>query len=505
MNFKHIMLALFMLALSASFAQNLLAVDTISSRMGNSVVKISVISQIPDYTVPWNPGRLTQGSGSGFLISNKRILTNAHVSSNARFITVEKEKDSRKYEARVKFIAHDCDLAILEVLDDSFMNGLTPLSFGGTPPLDSSVTVIGYPIGGNRLSITRGVVSRIDYQTYAHSLADSHLAIQIDAAINPGNSGGPVLQNNVVVGVAFQAFSGTVAQNVGYMIPVPVIQRFLADVEDGQYDHYVDLGIYTFPLINRAYRSALGLQPGDFGLMVSGALSAGASAGILQEGDVLLSIEDHPIYSNGNVEMDGRRVPMAEVVERKFKGDSVRLKILRKQTQMEVSVLLNTPWPYLMLAQRHDVSPRFVVFGGLIFQPLSSGFLKANKIKDIDILYHYSLFLDNELYLEKPEIVVLSKILPDPMNAYLSSFANSIVHKINDRKIRTLEDVSAAFKEPADYYTIQLVGKGRPIVLEHKAVIEAKKRIFQRYGVLKEEYLGDAIVPEDWVKTSVKK
>ena len=493
---------LFILILSSVMTQELHAAELISKQVSNSVVKISVISQTPDYSVPWNPGRITQTSGTGFLISDNRIMTNAHVSSNARFIVVEKEGDSRKYEANIKFIAHDCDLAILEVVDESFLDGLTPLSFGDVPHLNSTVMVIGYPIGGNRLSVTRGVVSRIDYQVYSHSSADSHLAIQIDAAINPGNSGGPVLQDNVVVGVAFQAYRGNVAQGVGYMIPVPVIQRFLTDISDMNYDKYVDLGVYLFPLINETYRRALGLEPGDYGVVVSHVLAAGASAGILKAGDVLLSIEGLPIYSNGHVVIDGRRVMMAEVVERKFKGDTVQLNIFRDKKEMDVAITLNTPWPYMMLARRHDVQPRFVLFGGLIFQPLSFGFIKASKVKDVNILYHYSRFLDDEIYLKKPEVIVLSKILPDPINAYISHSDNSIVHKINNRVVTTLEDVSASFKEPNGYYVIQLLDKGRPIVIERKATMDAKERILKRYAVLKEEHLGDAIVPDEWTTPS---
>lgn len=490
---------LFILIWLSLISTELCAAELISKKISNSVVKISVVSQQPDYSVPWNPGQIKQTSGTGFLISGNRILTNAHVSSNARFIVLEKEDDSRKYEAYVKFIAHDCDLAILQVVDKSFLEGLTPLTFGGVPNLNSTVMVVGYPIGGNRISVTRGVVSRIDYQVYSHSSADSHLAIQIDAAINPGNSGGPVLQKNAVVGVAFQAYRANVAQGVGYMIPMPVIQRFLTDIDDLRYDSYVDLGVYLFPLVNKAYRRALGLDPGDYGVVVSHVLSAGASAGILKAGDVLLSIENLPIYSNGHVEIGGRRVLMAEVVERKFKGDTVRLKIIRDKKEMEVAVILTTPWPYLTQAHRHDVQPRFVCFGGLVFQPLSFGFIKASKVKDIRLLYHYSRFLDDEIYLEKPEVVVISKILPDPVNAYLSDSVNSIVYKINNKVIRTLEDVSASFKAPDDYYIIKLLGKGRPIVIERKTAMEAKSRILDRYDVLKEAYLGDSIVPDGWV------
>ena len=489
---------LFILIWLAVISTELRAEELIPKMVSNSVVKISVVSQRPDYSVPWNPGRIAQTSGTGFLISGNRILTNAHVSSNARFIVIEKDDDSRKYEASVKFIAHDCDLAILKVADESFLDGLTPLTFGGVPNLNSTVMVVGYPIGGNRLSVTRGVVSRIDYQVYSHSSADSHLAIQIDAAINPGNSGGPVLQKNAVVGVAFQAYRGNVAQGVGYMIPTPVIRRFLTDIDDMHYDNYVDLGVYLFPLVNRAYRRALGLEPGDYGVVVSHVLSAGAASGVLKAGDVLLSIENLPIYSNGYVEIGGRRVLMAEVVERKFKGDNVRIKIFRDKKEMEVVVTLNTPWPYLTQAHRHDVQPRFVLFGGLVFQPLSFGFIKASQVKDIHIRYHYSRFLDDEIYLKKPEVVVISRILPDPVNAYLNYSVNSIVHTINNKIIRTLEDVSASFKEPDDYYVIKLLGKGRPIIIERKAAMDAQSRIFDRYNVLKEEYLGDTIVPEGW-------
>jgi S1-C subfamily serine protease len=433
------------------------------------------------------------------LISDNRILTNAHIASNARFIAIEKEGDSRRYEARVRFIAHDCDLAILEVDDASFYEGMQPLVLGGIPELDSTVTVLGYPIGGNRLSVTRGVVSRIDFQVYSHSDADSHLAIQIDAAINPGNSGGPVFQDNAVVGVAFQGYSGRVAQNVGYMIPVPVLKRFLVDIADGSYDAYVDLGAYHFPLINPTYRRALGLGPGDYGVMISQVIQAGASHGVLERGDVLLRIDNLPIFSNGTVEMDGEKLLLNEVVERLHKGDSVRLKIYRKKVEREVVIQLNSPWPYLMMARRHNVKPRYVLFSGLLFQPLTNGFIGATDARNINLLYHYYKFLDSEIYTEKPEVVVLSRILPDQINTYLAGFKGGIVESINGKTVRTLEDVAAGFQEKADFFMIRFEGTGQPIVLDSHMARTAHERIMQRYGISRSEYLEDSIVPEKWL------
>ena len=209
--------------------------------VAQSMVRITTAAQQQDYSVPWNPGNIGQGVGAGFVIEGNRIMTNAHVVSNATFITVVKEGDPNPWPARVLHVAHDCDLALLTVEDEAFFEGTKPLQFGGIPALESTVSAYGYPIGGDRLSVTRGIVSRIDFQPYTHSEVDSHLTIQIDAAINPGNSGGPVMQEGEVVGVAFQGYSGAVAQNVGYMIPTPVVLRFLKDVEDGTYDRYMDI------------------------------------------------------------------------------------------------------------------------------------------------------------------------------------------------------------------------------------------------------------------------
>jgi S1-C subfamily serine protease len=467
-----------------------LAADT-GSAISKSLARINLTAQEPNYKVPWTAGSMSGGSGTGFVIDGSRLMTNAHVVSNARFLTVERENDPKKYVATVDYVAHDCDLAILKIADPKFFEGTIPLKFGGIPGIETNVSVYGYPIGGERLSVTRGVVSRIDFQVYTHSSVDSHLTIQIDAAINPGNSGGPVMQDGKVVGVAFQSYSGDVAQNTGYMIPVPVIKRFLKDIEDGHYDKYMDLSVTTFNLQNPSYRKALGLADDDRGVVVSTVAPAGCAAGILQPGDVLLSIDGHPIASDSFVELDGDRVQMAEVVERKFKDESVKLDILRDRKEMAVTVKLNAAWPYTMQANAYDVQPRYVLFGGLLFQPLNRNFFEAYQVDDLRIRFFYDFFISDEIYREHPEVVVLSSILPDPINTYLNEFRNGIVDEINDVKIKSLNDAAEAFKKPADYYVIKLVGVGRPIVLEQKSLEDARQRIRNRYNVLSDENLSD--------------
>src|SRR5262245_62486388 len=174
-----------------------------NSQIQDSLVRITSTEVEPDYRAPWNSGTIGRGVGAGFVIDGNRIMTNAHVVSNSRYLTVERDGDPNKYPAKVLFVAHDCDLALITV-DSAFFKNMLPLKFGGIPELESTVSAYGYPIGGERMSVTTGIVSRIDFQLYTHSSIDQHLAVQISAQINPGNSGGPVVQNGKVVGVALQ-------------------------------------------------------------------------------------------------------------------------------------------------------------------------------------------------------------------------------------------------------------------------------------------------------------
>src|SRR5437899_2634500 len=445
----------------------------------------------PDYKAPWNAGGLQRGIGAGFVISGNRIMTNAHVVANSRYLTVERDGDPNKYPAHMQFIANDCDLALITVPAPDFFKNMVPLKFGGIPALESTVSAYGYPIGGERMSVTTGIVSRIDFQLYTHSSVDQHLAIQISAQINPGNSGGPVMQDAKVVGVAFQGYSGDVAQGVAYMIPTPVINRFLKDISNGHYDEYPDLAITYAKLQNPAQRRFLGLQDDDRGVLVSSVIAAGPSDGILRPGDVLLAIDGHPIASDANVELDGERAQFEEVVERKFRGDSVKFDILRDKQSMAVTIKLYKPWPYSLQGHSYDVRPRYVLYGGLLFQPLSLDMLEAYRLTDLRLRHFFEYFILEQIYLQHPDVIVLSNILPDPINTYLAPYRGAIVDEVNGKKVRTLDELSQAFAQAPERLVIRMIGDGPPLVLDRNKVETARERIKTRYNVLKEQNLEE--------------
>src|SRR6266480_804819 len=299
------------------------------------------------------------------------------------------------------------------------------------------------------------------------------------------------MQNGKVVGVAFQGYRGDVAQGVAYMIPTPVIKRFLQDIGNGHYDEYPDLAITYAKLQNPAQRRFLGLKDDDRGVVVSSVVAAGPSNGILYPGDVLLAIDGHPIASDANVELDGEHAQFEEVVERKFKGDSVKLDVLRNKQPTTVSIKLYKPWPYSVQGHSYDVRPRYVLYGGLLFQPLNLDLVEAYRPTDLRLRHFFEYFVLEQLYLQHPDVIVLTNILPDPINTYLAPYRGGIVDEINGKKIRTLDELAKAFTDSQDRLVIRMIGDGPPLVLDRKQVEAARERIMTRYNVLKEQNLEE--------------
>lgn len=455
------------------------------------VVKVETSALEPNYGRPWLSGNFTGGRGTAFLIGKNLFLTNAHVVSNAQQLYISKYGDSRKLKAHVVNIAHDCDLALLKVDDFSSFKDMKPFKLGKLPRLEDEVRVIGYPVGGDRLSVTRGVVSRIDTLNYSHSIADKHLVVQIDAAINPGNSGGPVLMGGDVVGVAFQGLSN--ADNTGYMIPIPVIEHFLKDVEDGKYDNYVSMGVLEFPILNPAMRVELGLPDDEKGVLVGEIYKTGPAEGILKPGDVILKLDGKDVDSSGMMKLDDEDLNMNELVERKFAGDKVKVDFLRDKKPMSAEIILAPVKSRDIIAAQYDKQPCYVVFGGLLFQPANRNTITAHRINNVELNQALQDFVIGADSGDKEDIVLLTTILPDEVNERLEDVSGSIVAKVNGVEVKGLKHLYELLhpKEAPEFFVIEVKGDSRPIVLDGKQIEAANKRIAERYDVTNDARLED--------------
>ena len=450
------------------------------------IVKVEVAASRPDYRTPWQAGSFGRGNGTGFMVEPGLFLTNAHVVSNAERIYLMPYADARQLPAKVKYVSHEADLALLEVVDAAAFADVPCLKLSKElPNLEDEVRAVGYPIGGKRLSVTRGIVSRIDTIKYAHTRQDEHLAVQIDAAINPGNSGGPVMKGDEVVGVAFQGLLE--ANSTGYMIPAPVISHFLQDVKDGKYDGYVELGATFSSLENPAMRRHYGLEEQSPGCLVADVVKGGCADGVLQPGDVVQSINGLSVDRSAMIELEGVRVGLEELAERAFAGDVLKCGILRNGQTMEVE-LKPAPLPaWKVMAMAHDEKPRYVHFAGLVFQPLHFNVVAAHNISPGSFLVEMDAYLQGG-FRNQTDVVVLTRILPDEVNARFEDAGRRIVTKVNGEEVKGLAHLYALLypgegKSRPEYTVVEFAGAARPLVIDNATLDAANERISRSYSI----------------------
>ncbi|MFH0908950.1 MAG: trypsin-like peptidase domain-containing protein [bacterium] len=453
----------------------------------DAIVKIYTIVDTPDYYNPWSMRGPRAGTGSGCIIKGKRILTNAHVVSDRTFLQVRRYGDAKRHQARVVSVSHEADLAILSVDDPDFFDNVQPLEFGDLPNSQDEVLVYGFPLGGDTLSITKGVISRIENQTYVHSSVNL-LAGQIDAAINPGNSGGPVIKGGRIVGVVMQGLQQ--ADNIGYMVPVSVAQHFFTDLEDGRYDGIPSLGLVMQDMENPDLKRKYGLGENQTGLLINKVLPGSPCAGQLQIGDVVAAVEGHPIADDGTVEFRPReRTGAGYFVQQHQVGEKLKLDVLSGGTSRNVSVeLTRTVWKdWLVPMEQYDVLPSYYIYGGLVFCPLVKSLLQAwgpNWYQAApNALTAY--LTANVPEVEDEQVVMVLKVLPADVNQGYHDIGNWIVEEAEGQHIHNMKELIAAIEEDTTNAFVTLKSNsGQIIVLDRKNAERAAPEILATYRVI---------------------
>jgi S1-C subfamily serine protease len=452
-----------------------------------SVVHVQVFRSAFDWSQPWRQQGVTGASGSGFFIEGGRIVTNAHVIADARQILVRRPDQANPYVATLGAVGNDCDLAVLRVDDPEFAKGLRPLPLGELPRSGTRVNTYGFPLGGQDVSSTAGIVSRIESRGYVHSGADAHLVVQTDAAINPGNSGGPVVQRGRVVGVAFQGFPG--ADNMGFFIPVPVVRHFLENLEDGGYDGFPDSGLDTAPLLSPAYRRERGLPAGRSGVVIDRVAPGGTADGVLAPGDVLLSIEGQAIANDGTIRLGDARVTFEHAMDMLQVGAPVRFTVWRDGGVRELKAAARRIARYDRNRSRYGEAPDYVVYAGLVFMRLEAELLQTlgrgwPQSANRDLVWH-QLFREAERPEEADrEVVVLTRVLRHAVNSQMALSLPVAVDTINGRPVRSLADVVEAFGSNRDrFHRLVFEGDGGIEALDREAAEAAHPEILSQYAI----------------------
>ncbi len=342
-----------------------------SGAIENSVVKIFSTVRYPDPYQPWTKQPPVDVTGSGVVIEGRRILSNAHVVNYASQVQIQANQAGDKISATVEFIAPGIDLAVLKLDDDKFFDMHPPLALARTlPGVKDMVLAYGFPEGGNSLSITKGIVSRVEFTPYNYAVQG--LRIQIDAAINPGNSGGPAVVGDKMIGLTFSRLVN--AENIGYIIPNEEIELFLRDIADGHYDGKPAMYDTLQTLENPALRSFLKLSPDVEGVVIHKPYKDDP-AYPLKEWDVIAKIGDTPVDDQGMTKLgDDLRVRFQYLIQHMATNGAVPLTIVRAGKELKINLPVSADYPRL-IPPLDGAYPSYFICGPLVFSAATAEFM----------------------------------------------------------------------------------------------------------------------------------
>jgi S1-C subfamily serine protease len=459
---------------------------TVMANPEESVVKITASVRFPNPVQPWARAQPAQSVGTGVIIEGKRILTNAHLVEYGTEIYVEDRKGGEKLEATVQALNIDVDLAILTLTDEKFFHKRVVLPRAPQlPQIQDRVSIYGFPIGGNDLSVTKGEVSRIEYGFYGRSIGP---VIQVSAAVNPGNSGGPAVVDAKMIGLVVSRVRN--AQNIGSIIPNEEIEIFLGDLKRGrnQGKPVIDTRLFVQSLENKTLRRKFKVDAAVRGVLVQ-TVSANPESSSLQPFDVLTKIGEYPIDNLGFIQLkSGLRAPFLYMVPQLARDNAVPATVWRQGKQVAVSLPVTTK-DHRLIRPYQGEPLSFFIHGPLVFA--------QGKSDDISLYaqMNRTFYLDNSPLVTRADdlvrfpgeelVVVSSRMFAHPSAKGYADPVGKVVKDLNGIPIKNLRHLVETIRDCKDeFLTFRFADNfSEMLVFDRKELGKVTDNILEENGI----------------------
>jgi hypothetical protein len=446
-----------------------------------SLVTLDIKRKRYDYFQPWTRP-LENAQKLGLVIGPREILTTAEGLADNTLLRAQKNGRGSWFVGGVKWIDYHANLAVVTVTDEQFWEGLKPASFGKAAAVGTSMSVLRWKAG--KIEQFRGEFkqyavadSRLSYASYSHL----ELASEIDAA----GGAEPVVSEGEVLGLV-----STHEGNNCHAIPASFIRRI---VEAHAKDGYPGLGYFDFvwePGQNPATLRFLGDPDVNKGVVIIDAPDREGSEG-LKARDVLLQVDGHDIDSTGDYnDPDYGFLSLENLATRdRWAGDKIPLAVLRDGKKLTVSFQIPKVeyTAKLVPDELFDQPPQYMIVGGLVFEPLSNPYLRSwGSDWRHRAPFRLNYYNNQSPKKERPSLVLLSQVLPDPFNLGYQEDRFLVVDKVNGVKISKLKDLQGALEKPVDgFHVIEFMSGERVLkaVLDAATEREATRRVLENYRI----------------------
>jgi hypothetical protein len=468
-------------------------VATEAAQVRRSLVTVDVTYQDWAWDEPWRKKSPGTRSGSAVVLPGGQLLTTANVVAGATLVELRRGSEQTPWRGRVVLADPLANLAIVAPEDAGFLNGLEPLAWSETVPTASEgakVAVYRYR-SGRRLDAIPGTVVELDASEPGAGQAQL-LTIAAAVQMDGGGLGELVVRDGKVAGVVVSKWGDKLS-----ILPTVVLRTWLEDAARGESRRgFAAAGWKWQSLSNPVLREQLGVPKGREGVLLTKVWPSATGAGVLADGDVLLSLGGKAIDARGNVEHPQFGPVRFGLLfsEGRLAGDDIDATVVHDKQVRSVRLKLAPDAPNRRLVPALlDGQPRYLVGAGLVFQELSQPWLRA--FGDNAPL-RLSVFNDLEGASAgegRQRQVVLTQVLPDPTTVGYESQRGRLVSKVNGRTVQSLEQVAEALETPqGGYVVVEFSDQPDRIVIDAKAAAEARQRILEAYQIAKERNLASS-------------
>ncbi|MGB0744614.1 MAG: PDZ domain-containing protein [Opitutales bacterium] len=450
-----------------------------------SVVEIEVTKKVYDYRTPWIT-RNDQVRKNGILIEDKQILTTADGLSGQYLCRIKKGGISRQYVAELVWVDYYANVAIFNVDEADFWEGMKPVTLTKAIPQGGELQIFRWRAG--RIEERTAEVVRLSSGRSKLSYV-RHLVLTVASTIQSAGWSEPVFDDGRLIGLTAAAGKDSLT-----ILPSKFISKVIERHSSG--DGAAGLGYFDFKSMrakNPALLASKGLDLRDVGVVVTEVGGKGLTTQGLQVGDVILEVDGFEIDSEGKyLDPDYGRLSMSSLATRAHSaGEIVPFKVWRDGREQMVDYNLPSADfdKGIIPEQRYDAAPKYLIAGGLLFQPLDGPLLQALGQNKPVLLDYYSQQTDID---GRTGFVVLSGVMPDNYNLGYESLRYLLLDQINGQTVNNLDDVVAALEAPqGGFHRIRFMPDERMlnIVLDAESMDAATAKILQTYRVPKASQL----------------
>lgn len=444
-----------------------------------ALIEIEITKKNYDYKIPW-VSRNGQARKNGILIGQNQILTTADGFSGQYICRITKGGESRQYTAEVKWVDYYANVAMLDVDDSEFWEGMTPVDLASSVPQSGKLQI--YRWSSGRIEERAAEIIRLYNGTSKLSYL-SHLKLSVSSEISSAGWAEVVFDGDQLIGLTESSNS----DNRLTILPAPFIAGVL---ERKSQPDSPGLGAFDFEWMyakNPSLTQSKGFNKSDLGVVVTEVGGKRLSENTLEVGDLILSIDGFEIDSEGKyLDPDYGRLSFPGLSTRAHAaGDAIPMTIWRDGAKQQIEYTLPQAQfeKSLIPHQRYDEAPQYLVAGGLLFQPVNGPFMRAlgnNKPLLLDYYSAQSSVNDRE------GLVILTAVLPDDYNRGYEDIRYVLVDKINGQSIYNLEDIQNALAQvDGEFHRIEFMPDEvmQQIVLDAAEMPEATQRILEHYRI----------------------